>query len=123
MAGLQNSASCGSEVTDRMEEEQPSSPPISGDSESCFNQDVDFDSRLDRCILRVQELLKEAQRALNEPRMPLLLAQGACTAETALVTANVGTVVVNSKETGQGAVDLLRMQEVKTAQLPLLKLS
>ena len=123
MAGLQNSASRGGEVTHRMEEKQPNSPAISGDSEPCFNQDIDFDSRLDRCILRVQQLRKEAQRALDEPRMPVLLAQGACEAETALVTANVGGVVVKSKETGQGAVDLLRMQDVKFAQLPLLKLS
>ena len=118
MAGLQNSASRGGEVTHKMEEKEPNSPAVSGDSESCFNQDVDFESRLDRCILRVQQLRKEAQRALNEPHMPVLLAQGACEAENALVTANVDAVVVKSKETGQGAMDLLRMQDVKTAQLP-----
>ena len=83
-----------------------------------FDRDTDLNSSLDRCILLSQQLLKEAERALNEPRMPSLLAHGACRVErqtVAMTDATAGAILISNDKTGKAAVDLLRMRGGKTA--------
>lgn len=84
-----------------------------------FNDPVDFEVRLDNCILRAQELLKEALQVLHEPRIPALLMSDACCIDLEQSRANTDTVVtdvtasgilVSSNRTKKRAVDLLRVQ-------------
>lgn len=118
-----------SESCEAVEMKQSTSSAVSDDPVFNFKRNADLDFRLDRCIFLSRALLEEAERTLNEPRMPLVLAQGVCRAEkhsamdTKLSTATAEAVLLSSKETGKAAKDLLRMQGINTASLRSSKAS
>jgi hypothetical protein len=124
-----DSKSYGCEVITGVEMMQSNSSTISSVPDFSFKEDADLDVRLDRCILLAQDLLKEAERALNEPRTPLLLTQGACRAQmrsvtdTKVSTTTAGAVLARSLCTEKKAVDLLRTQTAVVAPLPSSKAS
>ena len=118
MPGLQDAKSHGSEAIAVLQSKQLNSLAMPDHCEFDSNRDADLNSRLDRCILLSQQLLKEAERALKEPRMPSLLAQEACRVErqsVAMTDATVGAILISNDKTGKAAVDLLRMRGGKTA--------
>ena len=91
--------------------------------DSEVDDDFNMDSCIDRCNAMVVAMLEEANRALNEPRLPLVLTQGAYEAEdrkaagTAVTAGSVYAVLINAEEGCKRATEILQAQKAPNAAL------
>ena len=85
---------------------------------------IEVDESLYRCYLMVQEMLREANGALNSPKPILLRRPASCevgmgsVANTALVDVAASPVLVSCMDGIERATELLRVQQAKNVPLP-----